>query len=152
MKKSVKIICLCLLLIICASFAFYHFNYADNSVKVDHTYFTLPDGYSVVETRDHFANITNNVTPLYIRSYDSTDIVGYIDKYLSDKENVTVENSEFDVNHVKVYKNTVGLNKTICHYWFMHDNKVHEIWTWDANSDTDAVVTDLIGSMRTFIF
>ena len=60
----------------------------------------------MVDTRDNFANISNDVTPLYIRCYDSDDIGGYMDKYLSDKQNITVENSEFDVNHVKVYKNT----------------------------------------------
>ena len=153
MDKKILGIIIILTIIVGAFILVYETNYVHNSVKVGNTYFTLPYGYHEVNTNGHI-NITDGNTPMGLGVHEDSDIDKYIDKYikLNEKKNVSVKIHEFKVNDVIIHKSLVENNTRVIHYWFINDGKVYEFYTWFGNSKTDEVVSDLIKSMRTFIF
>lgn len=156
MEKPMKIICLCVIIILCVSFIIYHVNYSNNkdSVKIDHTYFTLPNGYYKLNSGDNFLNITNGTTELYLYCFNDSDIIGHVENYtkMKNKDNITIEKSQFTINNTEVYKSYVKNETQVCHYWFVNDNKVYEMFTWHATPNTDKIVEKMVGSIHTSIF
>lgn len=124
----------------------------DNNMKVGDTNFILPDGYSVSEViKSGDANITNGTNSLGIIENNGSNIQKYIDKYVEKNKdrNYTTKINNFNIGGIEVYKSEIVENNETFHYWFVNNDKVYEIFTWDGNNQTDDVVFDLVKSTKT---
>ncbi len=123
----------------------------NNGVKVGNTNFILPDGYSVskfIKLGD--ANITNGTNSIGIIERNGSNIQKYIDDYVekNNNRNYTTKINKVNTGNIEVYKSKISENNETFHYWFINNDKVYEIFTWDGNNQTDDVVFDLIKSTK----
>ena len=129
------------------------FNSTDNKVEVGSTYFSLPSGFeqeSMIKEDNFVAvNITNGKNTIKIVEYKNTNVKNLIDNYIKIKnqDNHTVKVETLEIDSKPVYKSTDTSDSKIIHYWFEKNNKVYEIYSWDANSNTAGVIEKLISSV-----
>ena len=130
----------------------FYSNIPQNSIKVGHTYFTLPQGYEEVNSDGRTANIAKNNNTIAITYYSDTDIMGHVKNYTIQKKNDTIQTTEQTINNIKVYKSTIKNDTKTAHYWFISDNKVYEFCSWRGDQNTDNIAYDLIKSSKTTFF
>lgn len=126
------------------------FTIFQNDIKVGDAYFTLPEGYKCV-ANGAYTNITNDNDEYIILSYNNTnDVKKVINDYVefNKNHNLTVSLSNSQVGEYKVYRSTMDNNRQIVHYWFVYDNKVYQIYTHSANSNSEKIICDLISSVK----
>lgn len=118
-----------------------------NSIEVNGTHFTLPEGYKCT-ANDKYAIITNGAEKLNINCYDTTDIQNLTDSYVdyNAKHNLSITITTSNIDNTEIYKSTMDSNPKIIHYWFVHNNKVYHIYSQTATSNTENVVNSLIKS------
>lgn len=120
-----------------------------NSIEVNGTYFTLPEGYRCT-ANDTYTIITNDTDTLYINCYNTDDIKNITDSYVDyhkTKNNISVNISKTKFNNNEVYKSTMA-DPHIIHYWFVYNDKVYQIYSQTATSTTDANILSLIQSAK----
>ena len=149
MKMKYVIIIIAVILLLSIGFFVYE-NYSNqNTIKVDNAIFAMPEGF-------HFAGdakdltITDGSSSIGFLSHDGKNLTKHVNEYikLKKKDNFSTHIENFTVNDVFVSKsNVVGDNKTV-HYWFVVKDKVYEIFTRDANSNTENIIKDIISSVK----
>lgn len=143
MKLKILLIAIIIILLI-----FIGLNYipsTQNQVKVMDTYFTIPEGYSVIE-EDSYINLTNGNDSICIEKRPITNITQDISdyKYEKSKDNYTVQLSKFYVGDTIVHKSQLDNTTNTLHYWFKINNTRYSIFTWSGNSNSDKLVSELI--------
>ncbi|WP_405291010.1 hypothetical protein [Methanobrevibacter sp.] len=130
--------------------------YTQNTVKIGNTYFAIPEGYKVVDEGDYY-NLSSDINSICIvKKVHQENVEKLIDGYTHSKkssDNDTLEISKFKVDNYDVYKSVSAKNAKTVHYWLVKDKKTtYEFFTWSGDSNTDRVVTNLIKTMKPFIF
>lgn len=132
----------------------FYFMYTQNTIKIDNTYFTIPEGYHVIDEGD-FINLTsdNNYLCLMKNPVDEniTTVTHKYSDYKKSHENDTLKFENYQVNGHSVTKSTSVKHPEIVHYWFVKDGKTYEFYTWASNSNSDRLVANLIKTMKTGI-
>lgn len=124
---------------------------SSNQVQIGSNTFKLPQGFKVVDSsKSDVVNITNGYDTIYLKECGDNDITKYVNKYVKDikDNNKTAKTKNFTVDNVIVYKSTVVNNTHTIHYWFEHNGKVYTCYTYDANKNTEDIVTDLIKNSK----
>ena len=146
-KKIIIVSVILVILIVCVGF----FIYSNNTVKVDNTYFSIPEGYSAFDNDGYF-NITNGKEYMcIIKNVSHDDLNKSMNSYIKTKksnENTTVSISNFSVNNYTIYKSVSNSNGHVYHYWFADDSKIYEFFTWSGDSNSDYIVSKLVMSMK----
>lgn len=149
MEKKYSIILVIIVLIIIGLIGHVFLFNSQKTVDVGDTCFTLPDGYSIGNlNKDGDINITNGDSDIFINEYNDNNIDKHIDKYLAsvNKTNYTFEYSNFTINNNSISRVDVE-GKTV-HYWFIINEKVYTIYSWNENDDLDSIVLGLIKSAK----
>lgn len=146
MNKKLLAIVFIIIAILILGFCFY----THNTVKVGNAYFTVPEGYHVVD-RDYCSNITSETDHMcLVKEVSDDNINNVIEKYNAAKvsENDTLNFSKFSFGEVEVIKSISNKNPNVIHYWFVKDGKTYEAFTWSGNSNSDNLLKNLIHSMK----
>ena len=122
---------------------------SQNNIKVGDATFTLPEGYKCV-ANGKYANITNGNGYIILQCNESSNIAQVMDSYVknNNEHNLSLSMSNLTLGKYTVYKSVMDNNTQIVHYWFNYDNKVYEIYTRSADSNTDSIVKNLINSAK----
>lgn len=148
MNKKIIIISGVILLVLLLSFCFI---YTFNTVRIDGTYFNVPNGYQIDDEGDYI-NLTSGTNYIcLVKEVKNDDVNKLIKEYVNSKkvkENDTISVSSFKVDNLNVYKSISNNNDKTVHYWFVKYGKSYELFTWVANSNSDKIVSDLIKTMK----
>ena len=122
-----------------------------NNIKINDVKFKAPDTYEVSDGADE-VKLTNGKDSIIIVKNTTTKLKKTVDNYIHSKEkkNDTVKLSNMTINNNVIYRVSVD-NTNIVHYWFEKNGKVFEIYTKNANPNTELAVTDLIKSTDSII-
>lgn len=149
MNKKIIILVLVIISLLIAFCVFTNMPLKENEIKVGNTIFTLPDGYNKSDVNNFgTVNITNGNNSLSISAADDNDIIKYTTKYNQNAidRNYTVKFSNFTIGDMPIYKSTLLNNSKVAHYWFVDNDRVISISTWDADKNTEKNVLKLIES------
>lgn len=144
-KKYIALICVILIIII--GFLAYT-NFANqNNLKLNKTTFHLPEGFhenGLTTTGD--VNVTNGYESIYFHEYNNSDVKNCVNSYIHERKesNFTPILTNFTAGNTTVYKTTIANQTHSIHYWFVKNDNVYSVYTWDGNKKTDKLVTDLI--------
>lgn len=148
-KKSIVLICV--ILIIFIGFLAYTNFTNQNDLKFNKTTFHLPDGFKEKGlTVSGDRNVSNGYESIYFHEYNNNDINNYVNNYIHERNesNFTAILTNFTVDNTTVYKTTIVNQTHSIHYWFVKNNNVYSIYTWDGDKKTDKIVEDLIRSAK----
>lgn len=128
----------------------------NDKFNVGSTYLDLPKGYqvdssSIAHTYEYSTvNITNGENVISIYKYNDGDLSSHIDSYtnVKNRENHTLIFSNITINNINVEKSVDKNNSHIVHYWFLYDDNVYDIGTWDYDSYFDENVHLMINSIN----
>ncbi|MBQ6628193.1 MAG: hypothetical protein IJH65_05180 [Methanobrevibacter sp.] len=146
MNKKLLAIGFIIIAILILGFCFYTYN----TVKIGNAYFTVPEGYHVVD-REYCSNITSETDHMcLVKEVSDDNINNVIEKYNAAKvsENDTLNFSKFSFGEVEVIKSISNKNPNVIHYWFVKDGMTYEAFTWDGDSNSDSLLKNLIHSMK----
>lgn len=146
-KKTIIIIILCIILIIIAGLVIFSHS-INNTIKVGQTNFNIPQGYAEVYTKNNSANIIKGKNSIGIVCYDDNNINEHVNNYtlMKKNESIDIETREFNINNIQVFKSNAENDNSTIHYWFINNNKVYEICSWNGDSNTDNIARNLIES------
>ena len=146
MNKKIIAIIVIIIAILILGFTFY----TQNTVKIGNAYFTVPDGYQVVD-EGSYVNLTSGKNYMcLVKEVDDENVEKSIDKYTKNnkKNNDTLSFSKFSSGDVSITKSVSKKDSKVFHYWFVKDGKTYEAFTWSGNSNSDDFLTTLISSMK----
>lgn len=146
MNKKILAIIVVVIAILILGFVFY----TQNTVKVGNAYFTVPEGYHVVDEGNHFNLTSGNNYMCLVKNVSNDDINKSIDAYTKNKKasNDTLKFSKFSSGDVSVTKSVSSKDAKVFHYWFEKDGKKYEAFTWSGDSNSDKLLINLINSMK----
>ena len=153
-KKTIIIVILSIILIIIAGLVVFSYSHNNNTIKVGQTNFNIPEGYAEVYTKNNSANIIKGKNSIGIACYNDTNIKEHVDNYtlMKKNESINIETSEFNINNIKVFKSSAENDNSTIHYWFISNNNVYEICSWNGDSNTDNIARGLIESTNSNFF
>ena len=146
MNKKIIAIIVIIIAILILGFTFY----TQNTVKIGKAYFTVPDGYQVVD-EGNYVNLTSGKNYMcLVKEAADENVEKSIDKYTKNKKNTndTLSFSKFSSGDVSITKSVSKKDPKVFHYWFVKDGKTYEAFTWSGNSNSDNFLTTLISSMK----
>lgn len=147
MNKKIIVIIGVIIVILIAVFFFY----TQNTVKIGNSYFTIPDGYHVVDEGD-YVNLTSGSNYIcLVKECADENINKSIEKYESSKKvngNDTLHFSNFSSADINVIKSVSNKDSNVVHYWFVKDGKTYEAFNWAGNSNSDNLLINLIKTMK----
>lgn len=144
MNKKIVIIGIIIAILI-VGFIFY----TQNTIKIGNSYFTIPEGYHVIDEGD-YVNLTsgNNHICLYKEiPYDSNKSISIYEKD-KHKENDTLKFSNITSGDVKIIKAVSKKHPNLSHYWFVKDGNSYEAFSWHGDSGSDDILINLIKTMK----
>lgn len=146
MNKKIIAIIVILISILVAGFFFY----TQNTVKVGNSYFTVPEGYHVIDEGDYINLTSESNYMCLVKKVADDNINNSIEKYKDNKVsgNDTLNFSKFTAGDVEVTKSVSNKNQNVFHYWFVKDGKTYEAFTWSGNSNSDNLLKNLINTMK----
>ena len=144
-KKIILIIALvALLIIIFGAHTYTNMHTLDNKVKVGNILFNLPEGYKQISNENNKITLKNETSSIGIEYYNDNNITKYVKQYTSQNDPGSINTTKFTVGDISVYKSTITNDTRYIHYWFVDNNKVYTIYTWEGNNNTDTIVSKLI--------
>ena len=124
----------------------------NEKIKVGNSYFVLPNDYMISDVNSAGdISITKGNESIYIGTYDNDNgnITKYVQEYcksIEKKNNKSVLLDNFTINNIFVYK-TTNLDTGANHYWFVNNNEIYTIYTWNENPNADVICKELINKM-----
>ena len=147
MKKTHIVLCLLIIIIlIIIGTVLFNNSVEKNQVQIGNTIFSMPSGYSIRQSNETEANITNGFNTIIISKCNNNTIQKQIDDYktLKEKDNNTIYVTNITINNLIVYKATVTNNTSYIHYWFKYNDETYTVYSWNANKNMDEIVSELI--------
>ena len=145
-KTNIVLGLLIIIILIVIGIVVYNNSIEKDQIQIGNTIFSMPEGYSIKQSNETEANITNGFNTFFISKCNNNNIKKLIDDYktLKEEDNCTIHESNITINNLIVYKATVTNDTSYVHYWFNYNNETYTIYTWDANKNMDEVISDLI--------
>lgn len=148
-NKSIIIILIIIIIAVFGAFSFNTIYNHENKVNVGDTLFSLPEGFKEISSESNKVTIKNDTSSIAIENYNDNNITKYITEYQTQKKNHDpITTSEFSMGDVTIYKSVITNNPRYVHYWFVENDKVYTIYTWEGNNDTDSIVVELVTNME----
>ncbi len=146
MKKNtiLIIVLVTLLIILFGAYAISTMHNHDNKVKVGEVLFNLPEGFEQISSENNKTTLKNTTSSIGILYYNDNNITKYVDQYTSQNDPESINTSQFTVDNLTIYKSIIINDTRYIHYWFVDNDKVYTIYTWEGNNDTDSIVSKLI--------
>ena len=150
MKKKLAIIIIIILIVLVGAVIFYESS--SQQIKVGDAYFNVPKGYQAQNVSDKLVRLVSDDKILYING----NVTGSnIDKAVSDyvnfknrTENTSIMVSDINENGYNFHKSIAVTNSSIVHYWFIKENKIYEIYTSTADSNTDKLISSIVNTNK----
>lgn len=149
-KSIISILIIVLLLIVVGFIISTEYLNQEKEVNTTHATFKLPKGYHSEGLNGHGdLIITNGTDTFFIAEYEDNNMQNHINIYLNDRNqnNQTINMSNLTVDGKFVSK-SINLASGSTHYWFIKDNHVYSIYTWNKNEKIDSIFVNLIDEMN----
>ena len=147
LKKKLAII---LIIIIIVVGAIILYTSSSQQIKVGDAYFNVPNGYQAQNVSDKLVRLVSDDKVLYINgNINESNIDKAVSDYVNFKnrsENTSVMVSDLNENGYNFHKSIAVTNSSIVHYWFIKENKIYEIYTSTADSNTDKLISSIVNT------
>ncbi|MFM5882140.1 hypothetical protein [Methanobrevibacter gottschalkii] len=153
-KKLLIIVGIIIILMVCA----FLFLNTSSDTKIGHARFTLPEGYhesvrvnsNVAET----VTISNAKNKIYIVGYNEGNLNKSISEFIDKvkKNNDSVDFSKFNIKDKVIYKATIHNDNHTFFYWFVDNNHLYVIYTWNGDFKMDTIVKSIVESINPNLF
>lgn len=149
MQRRFKVVVLIIIIVVIViGIGIFDF-FNQNTVKVGESTFNIPEGYREGNLNEVGAvNLTNGYSSIFLSEYNTTDVESYVEGYVKNLEdqNISVDVVNYTVDDVMVYKSDNKNDSGNIHYWFVKNNKMYTVYTWDGSKEIESVVENFINS------
>lgn len=108
--------------------------------------FKVPEGYyENGVNNDSSINVSDGVNTFYVKLYDDANVSNHVGEYLKyiSKIHKRPITSNYTFNNMVVNKISVNGTHTD-HYFFAHNGKSYDVYTWNSTEDSDKSIINFI--------